>query len=467
MKVRPDNSYESVDDFLGELPKSDLGAIAANELQERVNDLVDGNLNKSEGLKQQPNYASFKLKNPILNKPEEKVASLNLFDFEETTTSGSEAIVDNDQNPAPEWMSFYQELAKIEKEKYIKIPVESRIKIAKFLHEFTSKRHELTDKFISIPTKIKSPVNPDQFLPRGVMVNNKKAYIHLKCHDGAERLGKGFSKDVFETIQYDFDTAEMKILVHQKITKNELNETAVQEANTYQIFDHPNIVKLNDVLKYMSHKGRDRVVLYAEKCDGNLEQGYKHSGTQKTLSDGEKIQILKDIATAVQYLHEDHKICHADLKPDNFLIQVQPSGALLGKLSDFGTSKLEGETLELFCRRLVAPEQRYENHKTATFKADVYQFGISLWETFCPLASNLPKGQILPKKERFDKWDPNHHSEIRELCSKCLEENPEARPTFSEIISELGQIASQETMNNAKGTKDVLSENLVSQNQAL
>ena len=119
----------------------------------------------------------------------------------------------------------------------------------------------------------------------------------------------------------------------------------------------------------------------------NQKQGKKID--EKTIWD-----LLVQSLSGLLYLHENKKIIHRDIKPDNLLIDFE--GNL--KISDFGVSAIDSEDVDTLVKchntikgpiQFMAPEvalgMKYD------FKSDIYMLGL----TFFVLMSNkMPEKKI-------------------------------------------------------------------------
>ena len=83
--------------------------------------------------------------------------------------------------------------------------------------------------------------------------------------------------------------------------------------------NHPNIVGFRGFTK--SEDGRD--VLVMEDCDASLgdilEQ--RRESDPKPFPPNEIVLVLRDIAQALHYLHEEKHLLHCDIKSFNILIK--------------------------------------------------------------------------------------------------------------------------------------------------
>ena len=116
------------------------------------------------------------------------------------------------------------------------------------------------------------------------------------------------------------------------------------------------------------------------------------------------------------------------------------------KVSDFGLSRFKDDSYSYmnptspFDVTITAPEVLEENHISE--KADVYSFGLLLWEV---LSGERPFGGKNPhwvawtvihnriRPSLREEWD----KPLCDLVSKCWQHDYTARPTFSEILKTL------------------------------
>lgn len=161
----------------------------------------------------------------------------------------------------------------------------------------------------------------------------------------------------------------------------------------------------------------------------------------------QKIRMMKDIALGMNWLHcSKPPIIHRDLKPTNVL--VDDNWNL--KICDFGlsavkrTDTLVDDGAAPGTPLWMSPEVL--RGEELNEKADVYSFAIVCWE-------------IYERKEPFDHHDSyttfvnaicnekerpplsdKMHPKLKKLISDCWQDNPELRPSFSQIITTLEDI---------------------------
>jgi len=135
---------------------------------------------------------------------------------------------------------------------------------------------------------------------------------------------------------------------------------------------HPNIV----TCRALEHTANGRY----------LVMDYCESGTLRNLVEEEvrlhpaqSLKLVMDILVGLEHAHS-RGIVHCDIKPENILLQIQPTG-WLGRISDFGIAQLSQELSQDFnttgSPAYMAPERFYGQYSPAS---DLYAVGIILFE---------------------------------------------------------------------------------------
>jgi len=170
---------------------------------------------------------------------------------------------------------------------------------------------------------------------------------------------------------------------------------------------------------------------------------------------GIRIKIASDIANGMAYLHRGGLI-HRDLKSPNILLVVN-SDEIEAKIVDFGLSGLSTIVTGRAVANPVwlAPEI-LRGDDTASgdqTKIDVYAFGVMMWELVTRedffgevrgFMAQLEDHVISGKRPAIPKDCPE---DFAELIQDCWQNDPTARPSFSEIIEILNGIRNSASSN--------------------
>lgn len=148
--------------------------------------------------------------------------------------------------------------------------------------------------------------------------------------------------------------------------------------------------------------------------------------------------ITAGIARGMLYLHDEKNIMHRDLKADNILL----TASMDVKICDFGLARAvpthtSALTVETGSYRWMAPE--VISHEPYNTKADVFSFGILLWEILS--GGELPYAQLNPLqaavavvRQGVRPEIPRKSDELlTDLMQRCWKTMPSARPRFREI----------------------------------
>ncbi|KAL2231719.1 UNVERIFIED_CONTAM: Serine/threonine-protein kinase STY46 [Sesamum indicum] len=157
------------------------------------------------------------------------------------------------------------------------------------------------------------------------------------------------------------------------------------------------------------------------------------------------LKVAIDVSKGMNYLHQNN-IIHRDLKAANLLMDENE----VVKVGDFGVARVKAQTgvmtAETGTYRWMAPE--VIEHKPYDHKADVFSFGVVLWEL---LTGKLPYEYLTPLQAAVGVVQkglrptiPKHtHPKLVELLERCWQQDPTLRPDFSEVTEILKQISKE------------------------
>lgn len=148
-----------------------------------------------------------------------------------------------------------------------------------------------------------------------------------------------------------------------------------KEAGNLSRLHHPNIISVIDVFE------ENGTVYYSMPyySGGSLQEYVEAHGA---LSESEAMKLIKQIAKALKYMHEEHHICHFDVKPANIMLDDKENAILI----DFGISKnydAQGHETSMTPIGLsegYAPIEQYQqNVEEFSPVSDVYALGATLY----------------------------------------------------------------------------------------
>lgn len=199
------------------------------------------------------------------------------------------------------------------------------------------------------------------------------------------------------------------------------------------------------------------MLVYDYMENGSLDKWVFECDESKLLSCEDRIRILKDVASAVLYLHEgwEAKVLHRDIKASNVLLDKDMNG----RLGDFGLARMHDHGQVPTTTRVVgtvgylAPEVIRSGRASA--QTDVFGFGVLILEVMCgrrPIEEGrLPleewawqfmvEGQLLNAlDERLRArggFDEEEVEKVLHLGLLCAYPDPSARPSMRQVVKVL------------------------------
>ncbi|OEL19596.1 Phytosulfokine receptor 1 [Dichanthelium oligosanthes] len=231
------------------------------------------------------------------------------------------------------------------------------------------------------------------------------------------------------------------------------------EVETLSKAQHPNLVRLQGYCRI----GSDRLLIYSFMENGSLDHWLheKPDGPSRLIWQ-RRLQIAKGAARGLAYLHlscQPH-ILHRDIKSSNILLDEN----FEAHLADFGLARLicpyaTHVTTDLVGTLGYIPPE-YGQSSVATFKGDVFSFGIVLLELLTgkrPVDMCKPKGARelvswvthMKKQNReadvldramYDKKFEREMMQMIDIACLCISDSPKLRPLTHQLVLWLDNI---------------------------
>ncbi|KAL6064801.1 Dual specificity protein kinase [Balamuthia mandrillaris] len=247
-------------------------------------------------------------------------------------------------------------------------------------------------------------------------------------------------------------------------------EVAVKKLST-QKFDDKTLEDFRKEVAIMSTLRHPNVLLFMGACTrpGNLlivtelmPRGSVYDLLRKpevNLSFKRKMIFAKDAALGVNWLHRSKpQFLHLDLKAANLLVDRNWTV----KVADFGLSVVKKDAAEkkekhgpIGTPLWMAPEVLM--NKEYDEKADVYSFGIVLWELLCgqdpwqEIESLVDLVEAVCLEHKRPPLPKSIPQSLRDLVNACWHPEPEKRPSFEELIPRFDEIIVDGVINDTVG----------------
>ncbi|TKY66496.1 Phytosulfokine receptor 2 [Spatholobus suberectus] len=222
---------------------------------------------------------------------------------------------------------------------------------------------------------------------------------------------------------------------------------------------HNNLVSLKGYCQHVN----DRLLIYSYLENGSVDYWLHESEDRNSaLKWDVRLKIAQGAAHGLAYLHKECEphIVHRDIKSSNILLDDK----FEAYLADFGLSRLlqpydtHVSTDLVGTLGYIPPE--YSQALKATFKGDIYSFGVVLFEL---LAGRRPVEVIVGQRSRnlvswvfqmksenreqeiFDSviWHKDNEKQLLEVLAiacKCVDQDPRERPHIELVVSWLDSV---------------------------
>lgn len=265
-------------------------------------------------------------------------------------------------------------------------------------------------------------------------------------------IGIGGNGKVYKGVIEGGTEVAVKRISHQN---SEGMREFLSEISSLGRLKHRNLVGLRGWCK--KEKGTF-ILLYDYMENGSLDKRIFDCDEKKNtmLNCEERIRILKDVASALFYLHEgwEVKVLHRDIKASNVLLDKDMNA----RLGDFGLARMHYHGEAAATTRVVgtvgylAPELM-RNGRAST-QTDVFSYGVLILEVICgrrPIDEGKPplvewvwelmkRGDLMnafDERLRRDKdggFDEEQVEKVMQLGLLCAHPDPNARPTMRQVV---------------------------------
>ena len=290
------------------------------------------------------------------------------------------------------------------------------------------------------------PVRTDLIAPDIAMADIEhleRSEIILK-----NELGEGSFAKVYRAEYQNNEVAVKIIKINNEEEEGEGSVNALlerfaefrREVSLMSGLDHENLVELKGLCL-----DQDTMYMVTEFLAFGDLYNFLHNPSNE-LDWDLRIKIAIDVASGMNFLHTTTPpIIHRDLKTPNILMASNLSfSPVVAKVADFGLSSTLVQNVkgrDVFNPTWLAPEVMVRNAEY-TEKADIYSFGIILWELLTrenpfdefkfPFSSQLEDAII--NQNLRPTIGEDTPSAYRKLMESCWHNDPKLRPTFIQIL---------------------------------
>ncbi|EDM28950.1 serine/threonine protein kinase [Lentisphaera araneosa HTCC2155] len=268
----------------------------------------------------------------------------------------------------------------------------------------------------------------------------------MKDWEVVRLLGQGSMGEVYEVSNSSGKRGAMKV-VHQDCMSEEETQYLQDEAQILLKLRHKNIVKVHEA----GFDGLQYFFVQELVLGRNTGSTLKKYGAFKQL---EAFRICRDVASAMQYLWEEAKIIHRDIKPDNIMLSRE--GVV--KLMDLGVGMTQEQAQTqgygAGTPYYMSPEM-IQKPALCDFRTDIYSLGISLVEMlsgskpYMAADRNTVFDKILSEDVKLSALPCS--DEGKRAIAKLIHRNYKKRPaSWAECVAMFDLILEKGVQGNAK-----------------
>ena len=229
--------------------------------------------------------------------------------------------------------------------------------------------------------------------------------------------------------------------------KNKPVQDFILECYKCSTLRHPNLVQFLGL--YYPDKTAKIPWLIMEKLDTSLRHLLETHEKPSDIRLARKMSILQDVSLGIQYLHTQ-KIIHRDLSSNNILLTKH----LVAKVTDLGVAKMVSpHQIKTHTKApgtlIFMPPEVLEHTPHYSMPVDVFSFGCVTVHLMCHQWP-VPEGRGVSEIEKRWKYirirEVHIMPPLTKLITDCLENEPNKRPTISEVVQKLESIVSENSL---------------------
>ncbi|KAG8057928.1 hypothetical protein GUJ93_ZPchr0002g23281 [Zizania palustris] len=296
-------------------------------------------------------------------------------------------------------------------------------------------KEKLLEKFLDV--EVEGPLGGESMPSTSVKIPTDGTdvwEVDIKLLKFGNKVASGSNGDLYRGSYCSQDVA-IKVVKPERISADMYRDFA-QEVYIMRKVRHRNVVQFIGACTRQPN-----LYIVTDFMSGGSVHDYLHK-KNCAFKLPELLRVATDISKGMNYLHQNN-IIHRDLKTSNLLMDENK----VVKVADFGVARVQDQsgvmTAETGTYRWMAPE--VIEHKPYDHKADVFSFGIVLWEL---LTGKIPYEYLTPlqaaigvvQKGLRPTIPKDTHPKLAELLQKCWHGNPAERPDFSQILEILQRL---------------------------